>query len=295
MSHQNQMFTPCNVPEITLAVQLVPILTQANHILIEEYQRYCHGQQFYIDEKGDDSPVTQADLRVNDYLVNAIAQLCPDIPMLSEESDYSQREQWDTCWLLDPLDGTREFIAKRDKFTINLSLIEQQCSTLSIISVPHEQVIYVTDGQQLPYKYDVLQQQWLQYDLNKRPKRPALHIAVSHGSHHKKYTQFMDYIQQHQQIESFQAGSAYKFCMMLEGLIDIYPRFHPTSEWDTSAGQGLLESIGGGLLTLDQKPFLYNVRPTLLNKGFIAVTDKALFELAFQAVDYVQQQDKSSG
>lgn len=290
MNHQNQMFTQSQaVPSFAWAVELIPILTQANAILREEYQQYCNGEQFYIDAKGDESPVTQADLRVNQYLVQALAELTPNIPILSEESDYSQRGLWHQCWMLDPLDGTREFIAKRDKFTINLSLLESHQSILSVISVPHEDVIYMTDGQHYPYKYHIGTQQWYQYDITQRPQRDKISIAISHGSSHKKYRDFIDYIAQYHQIEAFQAGSAYKFCMMLEGKIDLYPRFHPTSEWDTSAGQGLLESIGGGLLALNQKPFLYNYRSTLLNDGFIAVTDEKLYSIAFEAVAHIQQ------
>lgn len=289
MNSKSQMFTLAQAPTYAFAVELIPILTQAHAILIEEYQHYCQGLQFYIEQKGDTSPVTQADWRVNEYLVQALAQLTPNIPILSEESDYSQRGQWNVCWMLDPLDGTREFIAKRDKFTINLSLLQGHESVLSVIAVPHEQVFYVTDGQSLPYKYHILTQQWQQYKPSQMAARDEIYIAVSHGSSHKKYRDFIDYMAQYYKIQTFQAGSAYKFCMMLEGNIDLYPRFHPTSEWDTSAGQGLLESIGGGLLALNQKPFLYNYRDTLLNDGFIAVTDPNLYDIAFDAVKYIQQ------
>lgn len=284
MRHQNQMFTSTTAPTKELFSQLIPILTQANQILIEEYQRYCTGQQFYIEEKGDTSPVTQADLRVNTYLVNALHALTPHIPVLSEESDYSERHLWQTCWLLDPLDGTREFIAKRDQFTINLSLIQKHQTLFSLISVPCEQVIYMADDQHLPYKYDISQHKWLQYAPTLRQAKTHLNIATSHQSINPAYPKFMSYIEQFYPVRRIEAGSAYKFCMMLEGLIDIYPRFHPTAEWDTSAGQGLLEQIGGGLFALNQKPFLYNQRDTLLNNGFIAITDMNLYDLAFQAL-----------
>src|SRR5690606_21966773 len=95
----------------------------------------------------------------------------------------------------------------------------------------------------------------------------AIQIGLSHSSKNLKYQHYIDYIEREIPVIRREAGSAYKFCMMLEGEIDIYPRFHPTSEWDTSAGQGLLESIGGGLLTLDSVPFTYNQRDTVLNNG----------------------------
>ncbi|MDO4222538.1 MAG: 3'(2'),5'-bisphosphate nucleotidase CysQ [Acinetobacter sp.] len=291
MNKQNPIFKPVAAPQHAWFSALVPILTQANHILREEYQQYCDGYRFQILSKGDDSPVTQADLRVNQYLMQAIAELTPQIPILSEESDYSQRMHWSKCWLLDPLDGTREFIQKRDKFTINLSLIDQYQTVFSAIAVPHEQVMYFADDIHLPYKYDVEQQQWFQYDPSAKPQRDFLRIATSHGSCGQAYHHYIEHIKQTQPVECVQAGSAYKFCMMLEDLIDLYPRFHPTAEWDTSAGQGLLEQIGGGLLALNAKPFLYNQRPTLLNNGFIAVTDAKLFALAFDALAHVSFDD----
>ena len=107
--------------------------------------------------------------------------------------------------------------------------------------------------------------------------------------HHQnpKYQQYIDYIEQESPVIRREAGSAYKFCMMLEGEIDIYPRFHPTSEWDTSAGQGLLESIGGGLLSLAAVPFTYNQRDTVLNDGFIAFRNVENKEIALEALSNV--------
>lgn len=279
----NNLFTMTQPPQHSWFMALVPILTQASHLLLAEYQYYCNGDEFKILEKNDNSPVTQADLRVNQYLIQQLQQLTPNIPILSEESDYTQRHTWSMCWLLDPLDGTKEFLHRSNQFTINLSLIEQGKTIFSAIAVPCEQVIYLADTQHLPYKYHIADDEWQQYTPQHRGKRDTLYIATSHRSHSPLYPKFMDYLQQKIPIRFIAAGSAYKFCMMLEGKIDLYPRFHPTSEWDTSAGQGLLEQIGGGLLALNQKPFTYNQRAELLNGGFIAVTDCELFALAFEA------------
>ena len=99
-----------------------------------------------------------------------------------------------------------------------------------------------------------------------------------------KYAEYLDILKQQVEVVEFKAGSAYKFCMMLEGKVDIYPRFHPTSEWDTSAGQCLIERIGGGLVDLQGRPFLYNQRDNLLNGGFIAFKNIEMKKLAFQAL-----------
>lgn len=282
------LFNTALPPQYSWFNALVPILTQASQILIEEYQQYCNGDTFKILEKNDHSPVTQADLRVNDYLSQQLQQLSPNIPILSEESDYQHRHAWQKCWLLDPLDGTKEFIRMSNQFTINLSLIEQGKTLFSAIAIPCESVIYFADTDHLPYKYDIENNTWLQYTPQHRIKRDTLYIATSHRTHSPLYPKFFDYLQQKMPIRYIEAGSAYKFCMMLEGKIDLYPRFHPTSEWDTSAGQGLLEQIGGGLLALDQKPFTYNQRHTLLNNGFIAVVDVELFDIAFEAWQAIQ-------
>ncbi|SPL72257.1 3'(2'),5'-bisphosphate nucleotidase CysQ family protein [Acinetobacter stercoris] len=278
------MFITTQAPQDEQILKLTPVMAHASQILLEEYQNYSAGREFNIDEKEDNSPVTQADLKVNRFLIQQLAELTPEIPVLSEESDYSERHAWNTCWMLDPLDGTKEFIHERDEFTINLSLIENHQTVFSLIAVPCEQVMYVGYLTELPYKYSFSQGAWERYTKYKDCESDAIQVGLSHSSKNPKYQQYIDYIERENPVIRREAGSAYKFCMMLEGEIDIYPRFHPTSEWDTSAGQGLLESIGGGLLSLDAEPFTYNQRDTVLNDGFIAFRDKESQEIALDAL-----------
>ncbi len=281
------MFITTQAPQDEQILKLLPILANASQILLEEYQNYCAGRDFNIDEKEDHSPVTQADLKVNRYLMGVLAELTPDIPVLSEESDYSDRHAWSKCWMLDPLDGTKEFIHERDEFTINLSLIDNHQTIFSIIAVPCEQVMYLGYLTELPYKYSFSQKTWERYSKYKATESDAIQIGLSHSSKNPKYQQYIDFIEQENPVIRREAGSAYKFCMMLEGEIDIYPRFHPTSEWDTSSGQGLLESVGGGLVSLEGIPFTYNQRDTVLNAGFIAYRDKENQEIALEALKNV--------
>ena len=281
------MFITTQAPQDVHIQRLIPILAVASQILLEEYQNYCAGSEFKIDEKPDHSPVTQADLKVNQYLLQELARVTPDIPVLSEESDYSERHQWPICWMLDPLDGTKEFIHQRDEFTINLSLIENHQTIFSVIAVPTEQVVYLGYLTELPYKYSFTEKTWARYCKYKETETDAIQIGLSHSSKNSKYQQYMDYIEREHPVIRREAGSAYKFCMMLEGEIDIYPRFHPTSEWDTSAGQGLLESIGGGLVSLEALPFTYNQRSTVLNRGFIAYRDIENQKIALAALSNV--------
>jgi 3'(2'), 5'-bisphosphate nucleotidase len=278
------MFIKTLAPQDHLISQLVPIMAQASQILLEEYQSYCAGCEFNIQEKSDDSPVTQADLKVNHFLLKKLATVTPELPVLSEESDYSARAEWKSCWMLDPLDGTKEFIHERDEFTINLSLIENHETIFAIIAVPCEQLIYIGYTSQLPYKYSISREEWYQYQIEEHALEAPIQIGLSHNSKNPKYKNFIEPILHFREVERREAGSAYKFCMMLEGEIDIYPRFHPTSEWDTSSGQSLLESIGGGLMTLDGKPFKYNQRETVLNNGFIAFKDQYSKKIAYEAL-----------
>lgn len=281
------MFITTHAPHDQRILNLVTMMAQASQMLFEEYQHYCAGHEFNIDEKSDQSPVTQADLKVNQFLIAQLAQITPEIPVLSEESDYSKRHDWDTCWMLDPLDGTKEFIHQRDEFTINLSLIQNHQTIFSMIAVPCEQLMYLGYLTELPYKYAFESKTWERYCKYKDNDSDAIQIGLSHSSKNIKYQQYIDYIEQEAPVIRREAGSAYKFCMMLEGEIDIYPRFHPTSEWDTSAGQGLLESIGGGLVSLAAVPFTYNQRETVLNEGFIAFRDEDNQQIALAALGNV--------
>lgn len=281
------MFITTQAPQDQQILSLVPILAVASQILLEEYQNYCKGREFKINEKADHSPVTQADLRVNQYLIEQLKHLSPDIPVLSEESDYSKRHAWTKCWMLDPLDGTKEFIHQRDEFTINLSLIENNQTIFSVIVVPTESVVYLGYLTELPFKYSFTEQVWERYCKFRKAETDAIQVGLSHSSKNPKYQRYIDYIEQENPVIKREAGSAYKFCMMLEGEIDIYPRFHPTSEWDTSSGQGLLESIGGGLVSLKAQPFTYNQRETVLNDGFIAFRDPDLEQIALDALSNI--------
>lgn len=263
---------------------VVQILQQASEIIRQEYLTFCQGEKFHVQTKHDDSPVTQADLKANQFIETALQKLTPALPLLSEENEHQERHTWSRCWVLDPLDGTKEFLHQRPEFTINLSQIENGKTLFSAIAIPAQQLIYIGYLDQHPYKYDAEQQQWYVYQAPEVQQIEPIQVGLSHRSKQPEYQEFIEILQQSHAIETSQAGSAYKFCMMLEGKIDIYPRFHPTSEWDTSAGQGLLESVGGGLVSLAGEPFIYNQRHRLLNDGFIAFAQPAYQEIALNAL-----------
>lgn len=283
------MFKATIAPQDPMILQFVPILTQACEILREEYQRYCSGAAFDIVKKSDDSPVTQADYRVNSYLTQALAEIS-ELPLLSEEGQQDQRHAWTDFWLLDPLDGTKEFLHQRPEFTINLSLVRGSLTTFAILAVPAQQLIYFCPEQGMPLKYDIQNQAWFGYEA--AINHQDVFVGLSQSSQQKpKYVEYLQSLAKLSAYIEFKAGSAYKFCMILEDRVDIYPRFHPTSEWDTSAGQCMLERIGGGLVDLEGRPFIYNRRKTLLNGGFIAYKNEAMKVLALQALADMQDND----
>lgn len=285
------MFIKTKAPTHTLILQLLPIVQQACEILNQEFQDYCSGAAFDVEKKTDDSPVTQADYRVNYYLMQALAKIS-NLPVLSEEGEQDQRQQWQQFWLLDPLDGTKEFLHQRPEFTINLSLICGVQTTFAVLAVPGEQTIYFCPEQGMPLKYHILTQQWYLYQSEPTVTSSVLKIGLSHSSQKKSH--YADYLKSLAQLTNFdelKAGSAYKFCMILEDRVDIYPRFHPTSEWDTSAGQCLLERIGGGLVDFQGRAFLYNQRDTLLNGGFIAYKNTQMKQIALQALGLMAKSD----
>lgn len=277
------MFIKTTQPQLALIEQLLPVMVQACDILNQEFQQYCSGETFDVEKKNDNSPVTQADYRVNHYLTQALAEIST-LPLLSEEGEQSQRQAWHEFWLLDPLDGTKEFLHQRPEFTINLSLIRGAVTTFAVLAVPGEHNIYFCPEQGMPLKYHILTQQWYVYQAIDHTTS-ILNIGLSHSSQSKpQYSAYLQALAKLTAYVELKAGSAYKFCMILEDRVDIYPRFHPTSEWDTSAGQCLLERIGGGLVDFQGRAFLYNQRDTLLNGGFIAYKNAKMKQIALQAL-----------
>ncbi|QOW49920.1 MULTISPECIES: 3'(2'),5'-bisphosphate nucleotidase CysQ [unclassified Acinetobacter] len=276
------MFKTTTAPQDPLILQLVPIVTQACEILREEYRRYCSGADFDVERKSDDSPVTQADYRANSYITQALSKVS-NLPVLSEEGDKSERMQWQKFWLLDPLDGTKEFLHKRPEFTINLSLVEGANTTFAILAIPGEYSVYICPFAGFPLKYDSQSTTW--YEYVQTSVENVVHVGLSQSAKNKPiYKHYLDALEKLTPYQTYHAGSAYKFCMMLEDRVDIYPRFHPTCEWDTSAGQCLIERIGGGLVDFKGRAFLYNQRTTLLNGGFIAFKNAEMKELALNAL-----------
>ena len=232
-----------------------------------------YAQDFSVETKTDNSPVTAADLAAHHLISTGLAQLTPQIPVLSEEAadiPFSVRRNWTRWWLVDPLDGTREFIKKNGEFTVNIALIDRGEPVLGVVYAPAlDYLVHAEHGAGA----------WLRSggeDVPLGSTRPAaapLRVAASRSHLDDRTRRVLERIGEH---ERFGLGSSLKFCRIAEGQADVYPRFGPTSEWDTAAGQCVLEAAGGCVLGLDGHAFRYNRGESLLNPDFIALGDPDL-------------------
>ncbi len=229
-------------------------------------------QNFEVFEKADASPLTLADLAAHRCIVSKLPALDAGLPILSEESaniSWPERRQWSRYWLVDPLDGTREFIKKNGEFTVNIALIENGEPILGVVYAPVMDWLLV-GGRGIGANWQRAGESGI---ATVAESGVPLRVAASR-SHRDEKTQ--SYLDRMGSADTFGLGSSLKFCKIATGEIDLYPRFGPTSEWDTAAAQAVLEAAGGGVFTLDGEPLLYNTKESLLNPHFIAVGDQKI-------------------
>lgn len=248
--------------------QINRIAQQAGKKIMEIY----HDEDFskVVDFKADDSPLTMADKEAHKVIAAELAALTPEIPVLSEEGkaiSYEERRQWDTFWLVDPLDGTKEFIKRNGEFTVNIALIDGHRPVLGVIYVPATGTWYYGAQGAGAYKKTGDGAPVALKTASKKADR----IAVKSRSHASDEEQ--EVLNQYGVTDFISVGSSLKFCMVAEGKADIYYRHGPTMEWDTGAGQAVLEAAGGAVVD-ENGPFSYN-KPSLLNGSFICFADPA--------------------
>ena len=218
-----------------------------------------------VERKEDNSPLTQADLAAHDIIVNALKRISPDVPIISEESrvpDYNERKEWNRFWLVDPLDGTKEFLKKNGEFTVNIALIENNVPVFGVVYIPAKNVTYFGELGKGSFKIENGKQKKI---ISKTPDldKPVTVVSSrSHGSNdlEEKLSELGVTIG-----NNIAAGSSLKFCLVAEGSADIYPRFGPTMEWDTGAGDAVFRYSGE---EVRYSPIRYN-KESLLNEGFI--------------------------
>nr|WP_113864887.1 3'(2'),5'-bisphosphate nucleotidase CysQ [Brenneria salicis]NMN90690.1 3'(2'), 5'-bisphosphate nucleotidase [Brenneria salicis ATCC 15712 = DSM 30166]RBP66814.1 3'(2'),5'-bisphosphate nucleotidase [Brenneria salicis ATCC 15712 = DSM 30166]RLM32200.1 3'(2'),5'-bisphosphate nucleotidase CysQ [Brenneria salicis ATCC 15712 = DSM 30166] len=211
--------------------------------------------------KKDDSPVTAADLAAHQVIRAGLAAAFPDIPLLSEEDppSWSERQHWQRYWLVDPLDGTKEFLNRNGEFTVNIALIEQGQAVLGVVYVPVTDVMYcAAEGK--AWKEENGERRQIQV-LDARP--PLVVVSRSHADQELK-----DYLSQLGKHQTVAIGSSLKFCLVAEGKAQLYPRFGPTNIWDTAAGHAVAAAAGAQVHDWQGKDLSYAPRESFLNPGF---------------------------
>ncbi len=243
---------------------VVALAEEAGRAILKVY-----ATDFDVESKGDESPLTKADLASQDVLSRGLKSLSPRLPIISEESglaSFDERQRWQRYWLIDPLDGTKEFVKRNGEFTVNVALIDDGRPVLGVVHVPVSGVTYVGD--------DELGAERRSAD----GERSAIRVAEASenpvrvvGSRSHQSPETARYLDAIGETAMLPMGSSLKFCIVAEGGADIYPRFGLTSEWDTAAAQAVVESAGGSVVTFDGKPLRYNTKDDILNPYFLVI------------------------
>lgn len=229
-----------------------------------------YAQDFSVFNKEDKSPLTQADMAAHEIINQGLAALA-ETPVLSEEGDippWETRRHWPRYWLVDPLDGTKEFVNKNGEFTINIALIEQGVPVLGVVSLPAFNEIYFGVKGVGAWKQTASGDR---QSITVNPPPRTGWKVVGSRSHNTAAT--MSFIDALPGAEYVLMGSSLKFCAVAQGRADIYPRFGPTSEWDTAAPQAVVEAAGGQVVKCNLEPLRYNTKASLVNPFFIACAE----------------------
>ncbi len=251
----------------------MPIVARAGEAIMRVYG----GASVAVQRKEDDSPLTLADLESQRVILEGLAAITPEVPVLSEESaqaPWSERRAWDELWVVDPLDGTREFVKRNGEFTVNIALVHKHEPVLGMVAAPALGLLY-----------------WGASGVgafSQHPGAARLKISVSAphdpvrvvGSRSHASRETAGYLARLGAHVMTGMGSSLKFCLIADGRADLYPRFGPTSEWDTAAGQAVLEAAGGHVTRLDGHRLRYNCRESLINGDFLAFNDPSVLPVS---------------
>jgi len=246
---------------------ILTIAEEAGKATLEIYD-----QDFSIEEKEDRSPITEADKKSNQIILNSLIKLYPEIPYISEETKqtpYTERRDWNHFWLIDPLDGTKEFINKNGEFTINIALIKDQIPVLGVIYVPVKDVFYYAQMGKGSFKIENgINAQAINATIKSDKEKLIVVGSRSHAG--EALSEYLEKKrEEYNEVELISSGSSLKFCLVAEGTADIYPRTGPTYEWDTAAGHAVVLESGKSVYDFESgMPLVYN-KENLLNGWFI--------------------------
>jgi 3'(2'), 5'-bisphosphate nucleotidase len=250
---------------------LIDIVRRAGDAILEIYET-----DFDVENKHDESPLTQADLAAHRIIADGLRELDGTVPLLSEEShppEHPVRATWRRYWLVDPLDGTKEFISRNGEFTVNIALVEEHRPRYGIVGVPARSVVYTGDAVTgVAARLDADGETPLHGRPMEDGRGPVVVASRSHGG--ERLEAYLERVARvFPGLTRTPVGSSLKLCILAEGRADLYPRLGPTSEWDIAAAHAVLEAAGGALWAVSGAPLLYNAKADLLNPEFIAVAD----------------------
>jgi 3'(2'), 5'-bisphosphate nucleotidase len=252
---------------------VIEIARAAGQLILDIYEN----KQYEAFTKADETPVTTADIAAHKLIVQRLTELTPSIPVLSEEDAdiaLEQRSLWDEYWLVDPLDGTQEFIARSGDFATIIALVRNNKPIMGIVYGPVSGVTYYAYSGKGAWKIPDLQES-LRLNIHKHEQpNHSISIAISRRQNINRITERMSNAWNYDLVPL--GSAALKACLVAEGAVDCYLRLGPTGEWDTAATQCIVEEAGGSILTTHLEPLSYNLRETLENPNFIVIGDRAL-------------------
>ena len=257
------------IPNNKLLLDICNVAIQAGNEILNFYDN-----DIEVTHKEDLSPLTKADLASNKIILESLSNLNSNIPILSEESlvDWSIRKNWKKYWLVDPLDGTKEFIKKNGEFTVNIALVENNNPTLGVIYVPAKSLLYLAEKNKGSFKSntkDILENLDGIQKIVVSDKTNRTRIIGSRSHSNATFDNWVK--EKFPNADIVQAGSSLKFCLIAEGKADIYPRFGPTSEWDIAAGHMIVNEAGGKIRTFQNDSIKYNTKENIINPEFYAI------------------------
>jgi 3'(2'), 5'-bisphosphate nucleotidase len=254
---------------IEIVKEINQIAVDAGEVIMEIYE---DESQFEVSLKSDDSPLTKADRAANQIICDRLIKLTPDIPIISEENKeipYGQRKDFEMAWLVDPVDGTKEFIKRNGEFTVNIALISQQEIVLGVVYVPALEALFWAVKDEGAFKLDLKTKGFTErlcspsFGMNDR----GLKVVCSRSHLNEDTANFIDQLNQPEKVAK---GSSLKFLVLAEGGAHLYPRLAPTMEWDTGAAQIILEEAGGKVINNETNERLKYNKENLRNPHFIA-------------------------
>ena len=258
------------MPDHPLLLDVALLARSAGEAIMDIYR-----EDFDVELKADRSPLTAADLAAQRIIAEGLAQIAPHLPLVSEEASqlpWQTRRDWTRYWLVDPLDGTREFVKRNGEFTVNIALVEQERPVLGVVLAPVTGELFAAAHGHGAWWQVQREGEWERISTRALANPPVAAGSRSHGGSSELSLRRL--LGEEYQLHSL--GSSLKFCLIARGSADVYLRRGPTSEWDTAAAQCVLEQAGGAVLDLSGRPLSYNRSESLLNPEFLAVGDAGI-------------------